>query len=351
MSQKYIDFLSKNVYNDAYEIGMTTISGSRLDWLFEQFRNKKIIVLGDLMMDRYVWGTVNRISPEAPVPIVEVTREFTRLGGAANVANNLYSLGATPIPVGIVGNDFEAKQLIDLMKEFHFLTDFILTDEARSTTVKTRIIANDQHVVRADRENRSPINRELTKKVIDAIESILPQTDAIIIQDYNKGLLTKELIAAVTDLARQHQKITTVDPKFDNFFDYKSVTLFKPNRKETEAALGIRIDSIESIKNACRSLLSRLSCHAVLITLGDQGMFFLDANGEFAQIPTKARSVHDVSGAGDTVISTLTLALATGIELKEAITLANYAAGVVCGEVGVVPIEPSKLREAILSYN
>ncbi|HEX9972337.1 MAG TPA: D-glycero-beta-D-manno-heptose-7-phosphate kinase [bacterium] len=330
---------------------MITITGSRLDWLFEQFRNKKIIVLGDLMMDRYVWGTVNRISPEAPVPIVEVTKEFTRLGGAANVANNLFSLGATPIPIGIVGNDVEGKQLIDLMKGFHFVADFILKDESRATTVKTRIIANDQHVVRADRETRSPISPELLTKVVAAVENNLSQADAIIIQDYNKGLLTKELIAAVTDLARQDQKIITVDPKFDNFFEFKFVTLFKPNRKETEAALGIRIDSLESIINACRSLISRLSCQAVLITLGDQGMCFLDSNGEFAQIPTKARSVHDVSGAGDTVISTLTLALTTGIEMKEAITLATYAAGVVCGEVGVVPIEPLKLRETILHFN
>lgn len=330
---------------------MTTITGSRLDWLFEQFQNKKIIVLGDLMMDRYVWGTVNRISPEAPVPIVEVNQEFIRLGGAANVANNLYSLGATPIPIGIVGNDIDGEQLIDLMKNFHFVTDFILKDDARVTTVKTRIIANDQHVVRADREICAPISSELIDKITKAIETNLSQTDAIIIQDYNKGLLTKELIAAVTDLAKQNQQIITVDPKFDNFFDYKNVTLFKPNRKETEAALGIRIDSMESIKNACRSLISRLSCHAVLITLGEQGMCFLDSNGEFAQIPTKARSVHDVSGAGDTVISTLTLALATGIGLKDAITVANYAAGVVCGEVGVVPIEPSKLRETILNFN
>jgi len=329
---------------------MITLTGFRIDWLFEQFRNKRIIVLGDLMMDRYVWGTVSRISPEAPVPIVEVTREFTRLGGAANVANNLYSLGATPIPIGIVGDDFEGNSLIELMKGSHFLSDFVFKDDSRATTVKTRFIANNQHVVRADRENRSPIRPELTEAVIEAVKSNLSQADAIIIQDYNKGLLTKELIAAVTDIANRDQKIITVDPKFDNFFEYKTVTLFKPNRKETEAALGIRIDSLESIQNACRMLISRLACQAVLITLGDQGMCFLDANGEFDQIPTKARSVHDVSGAGDTVISTLTLALTTGIELKEAITLANYAAGVVCGEVGVVPIEPSKLREAILNY-
>lgn len=330
---------------------MIKITASRIDGLLEQFRGKKIMVIGDLMMDRYVWGTVNRISPEAPVPIVEVTNEFTRLGGAANVANNLYALGADPIPIGIIGDDLEGEQLIASMRELHFNTDFILKDDSRPTAVKTRIIANDQHVVRADREIRSPIGSEMLKKAKEAVAACLSEADAIIIEDYNKGLLTKELIAAIIDLAQQHQTIITVDPKFDNFFDYQFVTLFKPNRKETEAALGIRIDSLESIVDACKNILSRLSCQAVLITLGDQGMCFLDSNGEFAQIPTKARRVHDVSGAGDTVISTLTLALTTGIDLKEAITLANYAGGVVCGEVGVVPIEPAKLREAILHFD
>jgi len=330
---------------------MITFTDARLDWLFEQFKNKKIIVLGDLMMDRYVWGTVNRISPEAPVPIVEVATEFTRLGGAANVANNLYSLGATPIPIGIVGGDLEGKQLIQLMRDFHFPTDFIFEDASRSTTVKTRIIANDQHVVRADRESKEPINPDLFQKLKEAVARNITQADALIIQDYNKGLLIGELITEAIDLANQHHKITTVDPKFDNFFSYKSVTLFKPNRKETEAALGIKIDSLEDVENACRVLRERLKCQAVLITLGDQGMCFLDSSGEFRQIPTKARKVHDVSGAGDTVISTLTLALATGADLKEAISLANYAAGAVCSEVGVVPIETSKLRQTIHHFS
>ncbi|UCE08483.1 MAG: bifunctional hydroxymethylpyrimidine kinase/phosphomethylpyrimidine kinase, partial [bacterium] len=291
---------------------MLKITTERLDWFFEQFRTKKIIVLGDLMLDRYVWGTVDRISPEAPVPVVEVTNEFTRLGGAANVAHNLYSLGATPIPIGIVGDDWAGKQLVDLMKSLDFPADDIIIDKSRPTVVKTRIIADDQHIVRADRESHKPINPDVVQRIIDKVKKNINQADALIIEDYNKGLLIKELIREVIDIANQNHKIITVDPKFDNFFEYKSVTLFKPNRKETEAALGIKINSFEELERACRNLMQHLICDAILITLGDQGMCLLNSNGEFVRIPTKARKVHDVSGAGDTVISTLTLALTTG---------------------------------------
>jgi rfaE bifunctional protein kinase chain/domain len=330
---------------------MIKISNERLDWLFAEFQKKKIMVIGDLMLDRYVWGTVNRISPEAPVPVVEVTTETIRLGGAANVANNLYSLGATPIPIGIVGNDREGDQLVDLMKKLNFPTDGVIVDASHPTVTKTRIIADDQHVVRADRESRHPINSDIMKKVIEVVKTNIGYADAIIFEDYNKGLLSKELIYEVIGLAKENKKIITVDPKFDNFFEYKSVTLFKPNRKETEATLGLKISSIEQLEEACQKIMDRLACEAVLITVGDQGMCLLKSNGEFIRIPTKARKVHDVSGAGDTVISTLTLSLTAGAEMSEAITLANYAAGAVCGEVGVVPITPAKLREAIDHFN
>ncbi len=326
---------------------MVKITEQKLNWLFEEFRKKRIIVLGDLMLDRYVWGTVNRISPEAPVPVVEVTREFTRLGGAANVANNLYSLGATPIPIGIVGDDSEGDQLVALMKNLNFPVDGIIVDGSRPTIAKTRIIANDQHVVRADRELPQPIKSDIINKVLEVIKANIGQADAVIFEDYNKGLLSKKLIHEAIDLAKQNQKIVTVDPKFDNFFDYKLVTLFKPNRKETEAALGFKINSNEQLETACQKIMDQLTCGAVLITLGEQGMCLMKSNGEFTRIPTKARKVYDVSGAGDTAISTLTLSLSAGVDLNEAITLANYAAGVVCGEVGVVPIEPAKLREAM----
>ncbi|MDZ7264375.1 MAG: D-glycero-beta-D-manno-heptose-7-phosphate kinase [candidate division KSB1 bacterium] len=330
---------------------MITFSEHRLDWLFEQFRGKKILVLGDLMLDHYVWGTVSRISPEAPVPVVEVTSEFIRLGGAANVVHNLFSLGSTPIPIGTIGDDQAGEQLLALMRQFGFLTDFIVKDSMRPTTIKTRIIANDQHVVRADRESRNPISADIIARIRDGVTQNIRQADALILQDYNKGLLTRALIRSVIEIANQNHKIVTVDPKFDNFFEYQWVSLFKPNRKEAEAALGTSLTSLNDIEQACRTLMERLACRTVLITLGSKGMCFVDANGEFKLVPTKARQVHDVSGAGDTVISTLTLALTTGADLKEAITLANFAAGVVCGEVGVVPIEPSKLRDAIRHFS
>jgi len=330
---------------------MIKITENRLDWFLQKFKEKRIIVLGDLMLDRYVWGVVERISPEAPVPVIEVTNETTRLGGAANVAHNLASLGATPIPIGVIGNDQSGKQLIDLMQSLGFDVDSVIVDENRPTVVKTRLIANDQQVVRADRESRETIDSDILKKIIGVISKNINNVDAFIIEDYNKGLLTKQLISEVIELANKHKKVITVDPKFDNFLEYKSVTLFKPNRKETETALGIKIDSQEKLKEACQMLIERLKCKAVLITLGDQGMCLLRSNGEFIKFPTKARKVHDVSGAGDTVISTLTLCLTTGVDIKEAITLANYAAGAVCSEVGVVPIGPLKLKETIRYFN
>jgi len=330
---------------------MITIDSPRLDSFFNSFKDKKIIVLGDVMLDRYLWGIVDRISPEAPVPVVEISEEFTRLGGAANVANNLFSLGATPIPIGIIGDDQEGEQLLSQLKKLGFPTEFIIKDPSRPTAIKTRIIANDQHVVRADRESKHPVDSVIAKKVNQAVRETLRQADALIFQDYNKGLLTKAIITQTIVEANSRNTIITVDPKFDNFFAFKTVTLFKPNRKEIESALGVRIKSEEILKESCLKLMIKLQCKAVLVTLGESGMCLLESSGDFTLAPTKARKVHDVSGAGDTVISTLTLALASGANLKEAITLANYAAGAVCEEVGVVPIDPVKLRNAIEHFN
>ncbi|OQX95742.1 D-glycero-beta-D-manno-heptose-7-phosphate kinase [candidate division KSB1 bacterium 4572_119] len=329
---------------------MVAITSETLASYFNKFKDKKILILGDLMLDRYLEGSVSRISPEAPVPVVELTNEFTRLGGAANVAYNLHSLGAQPIPVGIIGKDIAGSELIQLMQSLTFKTDYILQDASRPTAVKTRIIADNQHVVRADWESKAAINDQTANKIISAVKDCLPKVDAVIIEDYNKGLLSKTVIEEVIKLSNQHKKIITVDPKFNNFFSYKSVTLFKPNRKEIESALGLRINSDRELGKACERMKERLQCKYVLITLGEQGMCLLSSDDEFFKIPTKARKVHDVSGAGDTVISTLTLALASGADVREAITLANYAAGVVCGEVGVIPITPEKLSHAVESF-
>ncbi len=329
---------------------MVTISENRLTEYFKKFRSKKIIVIGDLMLDHYLEGTVERISPEAPVPVVEVKKEYMRLGGAANVAYNLHSLGALPILIGVIGDDAAGANLMNLMKKYNFCTDHVAVDKQRPTITKTRVIANDQHVVRADFESKEIVNNEVLQKIVDAIRVNIKIVDAVIIEDYDKGLLSKTLIKKIVQITDSQKKIITVDPKFNNFFHYKSVTLFKPNRKEAEAALGKKIQGDEELKAACNSILKSLRAKIVLITLGEKGMCCLNSEGDFFHVPTKAQKVHDVSGAGDTVISALTLALTAGADLKEAVTLANYAAGAVCGDVGVVPITPEKLRRAIRDF-
>jgi rfaE bifunctional protein kinase chain/domain len=327
---------------------LVTFTHSRLQTLFENLAGKRVAVVGDLMLDRYFWGSVARISPEAPVPVVEVESESTRLGGAANVANNIASLGGTPVLVGVVGQDDSGRALTSIVAESGFPRDGILIDATRPTTVKTRVIANHQHVVRVDREVKQEIQQGMQAKILDVLKRSSGSLDAIIIEDYNKGVVTKDLIHELVGFSRQHNIIVTVDPKFNNFFEYKQVTVFKPNRKETEEALGVRLNDQASIEKAGRTLIEKLKAENVLLTLGERGMSLFDGSGSSTHIPTAARKVADVSGAGDTVISTLTMALTAGASIKEAAMLANVAGGVVCGEVGIVPISVDALREAAI---
>lgn len=317
--------------------------------IFDSFRDKKVIVLGDLMLDRYLWGRVTRISPEAPVPVVEIDSEFVRLGGAANVANNVAALGAQPLAIGIIGADTAGEKVRQLFQEYNFSTAGLIVDKSRCTTEKTRVIAHNQHVVRTDREVKTPISAEIFQAVLNCYQQLLPQADAIIFQDYNKGLIFKELIEVVIRRARSYNKIITVDPKFQNFFDYKQVTVMKPNKKEAEQTLGAQFQSPADVIQAGRMIRTRLDCKNVLITLGEQGMCLVDAEDQSALIPTTARKVHDVSGAGDTVISVLTVALAAGLPIELAARFANFAAGLVCEEVGVVPVDRQKLLQMVIS--
>lgn len=317
--------------------------------LFKNFEKKKIAVVGDVMLDRYIWGNVNRISPEAPVPVVEVEGEEFKLGGAGNVANNIKSLGAFPLLIGVIGEDMEGEILLELMKKEGFTTDGIIVDTSRPTTVKTRVIAHNQHVVRIDRESKEPINYIVQEKVKETILRSVHEIDAIIIEDYNKGMIVKSLIYDLISIANSYRLVTSVDPKFDNFFEFRNVTVFKPNRKELEDALGRRLDSEEKIIEAGKFALEKLGCEYLLLTRGDKGMTLFSKDGDIRHIPTKARKVADVSGAGDTVISTLTVALVSGASIVEASILANYAAGIVVEEVGVVPVNKEKLfRVALL---
>lgn len=324
------------------------ISEKRLEEIFNNFNFKKIGILGDLMLDRYLWGNVNRISPEAPVPVVEIDNESNRLGGAANVAHNVKSLGAIVKIFGIVGDDDDGKILYDLLSKYGFNTDGILKDKNRPTTVKTRVIANKQHVVRVDREDRREITKDIEEKILEVFKSNLNDLDAVIIEDYNKGLVTKSLINSIVELCNINGIIVNVDPKFNNFFEYKNVTVFKPNRKETEEALGIKLTDENSYKLAAEKLSNILNAKYIIITRGEEGMSIRLNDGEFITIPTTARKVADVSGAGDTVISTLTVAMAAGANVHEAAILANTAGGIVCGEVGIVPIQKDILYEVLL---
>ncbi len=313
-------------------------------------KGKRIAVVGDLMLDRYIWGSVNRISPEAPVPVVDMETEQARLGGAANVAMNIKSLGGIPILVGAIGADNSGKQLFEIIRENDFPTEGIVVDQSRPTTVKTRVIAHNQHVVRIDRETKTEISYTIQNKIIEVLTHNINSIDGIIIEDYNKGVIVASLIKQLIQLANQQGKIIAVDPKYNNFFEYTNVTVFKPNRKEAEEAMGIRLRSEDDVQQAGSMISKKLSCKNVLLTLGEQGMALYEVNGSITRVPTRARNVQDVSGAGDTVISALTMSLVAGANIKEASTLANFAGGIVCGYVGIVPIDIQELKAAVMNH-
>jgi rfaE bifunctional protein kinase chain/domain len=326
---------------------MVNLSIKRLSTLKSQFKNLKIAVIGDMMLDCYFWGDVKRISPEAPVPVVEVGNEFYRFGGAANVALNILKLGGIPFPVGVIGYDNYGTIFKSLITEANISNEGILIDEERPTTAKTRVIADNQHVVRIDKESKDYVGKKIQSKVLEYIEKNIKSFDGIILQDYNKGVLTVSLIEKIIQLGNKNKVLITVDPKFNNFFHYKNVTVFKPNRKEAEDVLGMKIRSDENVSSAGKKILEKINAKYVLLTLGEDGIAVFEKGKEPKKMETKARKVADVSGAGDTVISTLTMALAAGADILEASYLANYAGGIVCEEVGIVPIELDKLFDTV----
>ncbi len=330
---------------------MITMKINRLDELKKKFNGKKIAVIGDVMLDCYYWGIVKRISPEAPVPVVEVDNEFFRFGGAANVAYNLVKLGAYPIPFGVIGKDTYGDIFSGLLKEANITNEYLLIDESRPTTAKTRIIAHNQHVLRIDKESTASISADMQNKLLENFLFVIDEIDGVILQDYNKGVLTSRVIQEAISIANKKGKLITVDPKFHNFFEYKNVTVFKPNRKEAEDVLGMKIRSSEDVSDAGKKLLTKLNAKYILLTLGESGIAVFEKGKNEKRMPTKARKVSDVSGAGDTVISTLTVALSAGADIYEACYLANYAAGVVCEEPGIVPIEVEKLFDTVIKDN
>ncbi len=330
---------------------MVSIPLRRMNELKKKFKGLNVAVVGDMMLDCYFQGDVKRISPEAPVPVVEVGNEFFRFGGAANVALNILKLGGNPLPIGIIGYDNDGSVFTSLMSELKIDSEGIIVDESRPTTSKSRVIAHNQHVVRIDKESKEYINKKLQTKIFKYLEEHCGTLDAIILEDYNKGVLTNGLIEKIIQLGNSNGIITTVDPKFNNFFSFKNVTVFKPNRKEAEDVLGIKIKTDTDVSFAGNKLLEKLNPKYVLLTLGEGGIAVFEKGKPEKRMPTKARRVADVSGAGDTVISTLTMALAAKADIVEASYLANYAGGIVCGEVGIVPIELDKLFNTVKEEN
>jgi D-beta-D-heptose 7-phosphate kinase/D-beta-D-heptose 1-phosphate adenosyltransferase len=328
-----------------------TLTRDRAQTITDAFAGKRIVVLGDLMLDEFIWGRVRRISPEAPVPVVEVDRQTLSLGGAGNVVSNLVALGATATPIGVVGDDSDAHRLRTAFHALSVNDASLIADTLRPTTIKTRIIAHNQQVVRADRESRAAIGNSIEGAVADRFCEEIERADAAIVSDYGKGLLTSTLLARVLAAARERELIVCLDPKMRNFSYYQPVTVITPNNQEAADASGVAIDDERSLVEAGRKLLRSIDARAVLITRGEEGMtLFTGSNKDDASvthIPTVAREVYDVTGAGDTVIATLALALASGASFEEAAVLANHAAGVVVGKVGTASVTRAELLATI----
>ncbi len=316
--------------------------------ILKEFSSKRILVLGDVMLDHYVWGNVERISPEAPVPVLEAQSEEIRLGGAANVALNIRSLGAEALLVGVIGQDPPAETMKNLLKERGIGGGYLVTDPDRSTTLKTRIGAVNQQILRIDYESKTEIPSEVSEKLTSLLGKLLPECDALIIEDYNKGLLTRELIHAALRIARIYKVPVAVDPKLNNFLAYRNVDIFKPNYKEIQSILAKSFRDDGEFYQAALDLRRDMEVKNLIVTRGGMGMYIFDGDGTPLHLPTVARQVYDVSGAGDTVISALTLAYAAGADIKLAAQLANHAAGVVCGIKGTASVSP---EEIIASYD
>jgi D-glycero-beta-D-manno-heptose-7-phosphate kinase len=322
---------------------MAGISLGRVHDVLQAIRTKRVMVIGDVMLDRYLWGGVSRISPEAPVPVVDITEETTRLGGAANVANNIVSLGAACHIFGVVGDDHDGASLVRWLEERSIVASGLIADRTRPTTIKTRIIAHSQQVVRADRETREEVSGVVESTLAERILDGLGAFDAVIISDYGKGVVTKRLLEALIPKARQAGKIVSVDPKDAQFRNYKRVSLITPNTLEAGGVVGRRITDDKSLMEVGWQVFDLLEPDALLVTRGEKGMSLFEAGRTYSHFPTVARHVYDVTGAGDTVICSFTLALAGGATTAEAAEIANHAAGVVIREVGTAAVEPGEL--------
>ncbi len=314
--------------------------------LVQAFQGRRALILGDSMLDRYWWGRVYRISPEAPVPVVRKQRSTIAPGGAANVAANIAALRGEPLLLGLIGADSTGQEFRTALLERGLNVDHLIVDNDRATTVKTRIIAHNQHVVRVDEENTQPISSSLLRQVVDRLRSLLPSCDVVILSDYAKGFLIPELLREVIRDASQQNRRIVVDPKGGDYSRYDGAYVLTPNRMEALIAAGFPPTQKDSSPAAAR-LLETLRVEAVLVTEGDEGMTLYDRSRNARHVPALARTVYDVTGAGDTVIATLSLALAAGASLWAAAQLANVAAGLAVEQIGTTAVSSHSLRQAL----
>ncbi|OGC92283.1 MAG: hypothetical protein A2W25_14825 [candidate division Zixibacteria bacterium RBG_16_53_22] len=321
---------------------------NRIARLLNNFPKTKIVVLGDIMLDRYLWGNVDRISPEAPVPVVHIKKETTNLGGGANVAANVQALGADVTLLGIVGNDMMADILKENLVENGLKTTGLLIDKGRPTTVKTRIVAHNQQVVRIDREDTLEIGSPLVEQLIARITKMLKGIDGIIISDYGKGVITYDLLSALIPIARNAGKFIAVDPKEVHFMNYREVSVITPNHHEAGFISGKKITSDTVLADVGWNLMDLLSLESLLITRGEKGMALFEKDRKLTHIPARAKTVYDVTGAGDTVIATLTVARTAGASMHEAAIFANSAAGLAVAQFGTARITRNELKAAMM---
>lgn len=327
---------------------MDRLTPERLEQIFERAHNIRVLVVGDVMLDTYLWGQASRISPEAPVPVVRVGSESRALGGAANVATNVVALGAACTVAGTVGDDAAGRELVVELEQAGIDATGLALLDGRPTTVKTRVMVRHQQVARYDRESDADLNAEEADLVQRAIQQRIAAADAVVLEDYNKGVLVPSVIRATIDAAQAAGKPVIVDPKFRRFFEYRGATVFKPNLVELGAAMREppQPESGEWLHHTRREL----GCEHLLVTLGEDGMALATGDGGFLRVPTVAKSVYDVSGAGDTVTACLAVALSSGASVEEAAVLANHAAGIEVSKAGVATVTPDELRDVVREH-
>ncbi|MBI2559282.1 D-glycero-beta-D-manno-heptose-7-phosphate kinase [Candidatus Woesearchaeota archaeon] len=318
----------------------------RLLKILENFKNKKILVIGDIMLDKYIWGEVSRISPEAPVQVVNVMKETYEAGGAANVANNVSALTGNAFMVGIAGNDEAKEVLLGELRKKGINTEGIFTDKDKPTTQKMRIVGRGQQLLRVDYENKGHVHKDIENSLIKFIKETIKSIDVAVISDYAKGVITEKLINELAAAAKKFGKAVIVDPKPKHSNLYSHVTLITPNNAEASEMAGLEEGSDDAVKKIGLKLLKRLNTN-VLVTRGEKGMSLFEKNGSITHIPAKAKEVYSIIGAGDTVVATIALAVASGASLKDAATLANMAAGIKVGKIGTASVSIDEIKKEI----